>query len=426
VFRLFSVVALAIALVSSPARAQGEQRVALVIGNAAYQDQPLRNPVNDARLMAGKLKELGFDVILRENATRDAMGGAVRDFTRKLAPGVVALVYYAGHGIQSRGRNYLIPVDANLGAESDLRFQAVDIGALTEELEQGQARVSLVILDACRNNPFEKKLRGAGRGLTAIDAARGGLIAYATAPGSVAADGEGDNGPYTDELVKAMSIPNLKVEEVFKRVIVGVESRTNGQQTPWISSSLRGDFIFNLTVNAATATVNVTPAPASTQADTELLFWKSAQAGNRVEEYNAYLRQFPRGVFAGLARLRVADLEAAAKAPKVALAAPATPPAATPAVGFIPPTPIEGVYKVTGTNPNGAGYNGTVRIARLGSQYEVTWQLGNTYRGVGGFQGDKLVIDWGQRHPVIYTIAEDGRLHGTWDNGAASEVLERY
>ncbi|MCC7049135.1 MAG: caspase family protein [Alphaproteobacteria bacterium] len=443
--------ALVLALTAASASAQVEQRVALVMGNAAYPDQPLKNPVNDARLMAGKLRELGFDVILRENATRDSMGAAVRDFTRKLQPGVVALVYYAGHGIQSRGRNYLIPVDASLGAESDLRFQAVDIGALTEELEQGQARVSLVILDACRNNPFEKKLRGAARGLTAIDAARGGLIAYATAPGSVAADGDGENGPYTEELVKAMSVPNLKVEEVFKRVIVGVEQRTNGQQTPWISSSLRGDFVFNITVNAQPgATVNVAPAPASpaaaSQAESELVFWRSAQQSNRVEEYDAYLAQFPQGLFANLAKLRIAELQKPAPpapTPKIAAAPapaarpsppplapttdpqpPASPPS-SPQVGFIPPQPIEGVYKVSGT-AGSATYGGTARISRIGTQYEVIWQVGNTYRGVGGFQGDKLVIDWGQRYPVIYTIAPDGRLMGTWDDGAGTEVLERY
>jgi uncharacterized caspase-like protein len=436
VVRLVAAVLLAVALVAPVARAQqAEQRVALVIGNAAYQDQPLKNPVNDARLMAAKLRELGFDVILRENATREAMGTAVRDFTRKLSSGVVALVYYAGHGIQSRGRNYLIPVGANLGAESDLRFQAVDIGALTEELEQGQARVSLVILDACRNNPFEKKLRGAGRGLVAIDAARGGLIAYATAPGAVAADGDGDNGPYTEELVKAMSVPNLKVEEVFKRVTAAVEQRTAGQQTPWISSSLRGDFIFNM--RASPTPVAVTPAPtppapsAVGGADSELLFWKSAQSSNRVEEYEAYLKQFPQGLFASLARLRVAELEKAARAPKVAAAPPAATPApapapAAPALGFVPPRPIEGLYKVTGVNPNGAAYTGTVRITRLGTQYEVIWQIGSLYRGVGGFRGDRLVIDWGQQYPVIYTLEPDGRLVGTWANGTASEVLEPY
>ncbi|MBL8706982.1 MAG: caspase family protein [Rhodospirillales bacterium] len=430
---------------AAPACAQAkEARVALVLGNAAYREQPLKNPVNDARLMADTLRRFGFDVILREDATRDQIGAAVRDFTRKLAPGVVSLVYYAGHGIQSRGRNYLIPVDARLDQESDLRFQAVDIGALLEEVELAQPRVSLVILDACRNNPFERKMRGGSRGLTAVDAARGGLIAYATAPGSVAADGEGSNGPYTEELVKAMAVPGLKVEEVFKRVTVEVEKRTGGQQTPWTSSSLRGDLVINLTVNIAAP-----PAPAGAAAagaptaggagsETEMLFWRSAQQSNRAEEYRAYLQQFPQGVFANLARLRIAELDKPAGAPPKVAAAPSPPaaapppvvappaPQASPQVGLVPPRPIEGNYKVTGTNPNGTPYSGSVRIARQGGVYEFNWNVGSVYRGVGGFQGDRLVIDWGQSSPAIYRIAPDGKLHGTWANGQGAEVLERY
>jgi uncharacterized caspase-like protein len=426
---------LALALGTSDALAQAkEARVALVLGNAAYREQPLKNPVNDARLMAETLRRFGFDVILREDATRDQIGTAVRDFTRKLEPGVVSLVYYAGHGIQSRGRNYLIPVDAKLDQESDLRFQAVDINALLEEVELAQPRVSLVVLDACRNNPFEKKMRGAGRGLSAVDAARGGLIAYATAPGSVAADGEGANGPYTEELVKAMSVPGLKVEEVFKRVTVEVEKRTGGQQTPWTSSSLRGDLVINLTVNVTVPPPAQAAAPAQAPGgETEMLFWRSAQASNRAEEYRAYLQQFPQGVFANLARLRVAELD---KKPSVAAAPPVVPPPApppvvatppaSPQVGLIPPRPIEGNYKVIGTNPNGTPYSGSVRIARQGAAYEFNWNVGSVYRGVGGFQGDRLVIDWGQSSPAIYRIAPDGKLHGTWANGQGSEVLERY
>jgi len=444
--------ALLLGALARPAEAQlfaqvpGEARVALVIGNAAYADQPLKNPVNDARLIARTLRGFGFDVTSSENASRDQIGRALRDFTRKLQPGVVSLIYYAGHGVQSRGRNYLIPVDAKLDQESDLRFQAVDLGALLEEVELAQPRVSLVILDACRNNPFEKKMRGAGRGLVAVDAARGGLIAYATAPGSVAADGDGLNGPYTEELAKAMTVPGLKVEEVFKRVTAAVEQRTGGQQTPWISSSLRGDFIFNLTVNVQ-APAAAAPG-GSSSSETEMLFWKSAQASNSVAEYRAYLQQFPNGIFAGLARLRVAELAkapaAAAKPPApapapqtpapqaAALPPPVQPPLAEPSVpanaplGFIPPRPIEGLYKVTGTNPNGTSYSGTARIARQGQEYELIWQVGSIYRGVGGFRGDKLVIDWGQQYPVIYALEPDGTLVGVWSNGAGSEVLEPY
>ncbi|MCK6454100.1 MAG: caspase family protein [Alphaproteobacteria bacterium] len=312
--------------------AAAEKRVALVIGNAAYKDAPLKNPVNDARLMAGRLEGLGFEVILRENATRAEMGGAVVEFAGRLAPDTAALIYYAGHGIQSRGRNYMIPVDAALGTEFDLRFQAVDVSALTEAIEQAQSRVSFLILDACRNNPFERRLRGAAQGLAAVDAARGALIAYATAPGSVAADGEGRNGTYTEELAKALTVPGLKAEEVFKRVTAAVEARTKGQQTPWISSSLRGDFVFNASAPAGQGAV---PAQA---VDRETVFWQSIQASTRAADFEAYLAQFPQGTFAALARNRLAE---ARKATQLA-AAPA--PAAVPAKPEIVIEPIDKPY----------------------------------------------------------------------------------
>lgn len=181
-----------------------EPRKALVIGNAAYKDAPLKNPVNDARAMTAMLRRLGFDVIARENVTRDQLGQAIVEFAGRLDSTSAGLLFYAGHGIQSRGRNYLIPVDAALNTESDLRYQAVDVTGLIEEFELAKTRVGFVILDACRNNPFERRMRGAApvTGLAAIDAARGLMIAYATAPGSVAADGEGDNGTYTTALLK--------------------------------------------------------------------------------------------------------------------------------------------------------------------------------------------------------------------------------
>jgi DNA helicase HerA-like ATPase len=254
-----------------------ERREALVLGNAAYRDAPLKNPVNDARLLAAKLKELGFDVIARENATLGQIASAVAEFAGRLTPDTAALVYFAGHGVQSRGRNYLIPIDAAPNNETELEFQAVDVGRLTEELDRAQPRISFLILDACRNNPFERRLRGAARGLAAVDAARGALIAYATAPGSVASDGDGANGPYTEELVRAFAIPNLMAEAVFKRVTAAVERRTNGQQTPWTSSSLRGDFVFNLRAGANPTVAGGTGRLARAVQDEKILVGKSTK-----------------------------------------------------------------------------------------------------------------------------------------------------
>lgn len=278
-------------------------RVALVIGNSAYPDAPLRNPVNDARSMSERLERLGFHVISVENAGRDAMQKAILEFATRLRGESTGLFYYAGHGIQARGRNYLLPVDAEVDSERALRFQAVDVQAILEEMQFAGNRMNIVILDACRNNPFERRFRGGARGLAAIDAARGTLIAYATAPGAVAADGDGDNGLYTAELLSALSTPNLKVEEVFKRVRVAVTGRTNGAQVPWESSSLTGDFVFNQRETVAPVTAPVTTG------SHEALFWETIKDSDNAEDFRAYLKQFPQGTFASLALIRLLDLE---------------------------------------------------------------------------------------------------------------------
>jgi hypothetical protein len=279
-------------------------RVALVIGNGAYKEAPLRNPVNDARSMRKRLSALGFDVIAVENADRNAMQKAVLDFTSRLKSESTGLFFYAGHGIQSRGRNYMLPVDAKVEGERELRFEALDVQTVLEELEFAGNRMNIVILDACRNNPFERRFRGGSRGLAAIDAARGTLIAYATAPGAVAADGDGNNGLYTAELLTALSVPDLQVEEVFKRVRVAVTGHTNGAQVPWESSSLTGDFVFNHSETAA-----VGAAPPLTSSSHEALFWETIKDSKNSEDYRAYLQQFPQGTFAGLALIRLSDLE---------------------------------------------------------------------------------------------------------------------
>jgi uncharacterized caspase-like protein len=296
--------------------AREEARVALVIGNATYRESPLRNPVNDARAMATTLRELGFTVLAHENASKRTMETAVIEFGRKLAEGGVGFFYYAGHGLQVRGRNYLVPIDAEIDSEAATRIAAVDVDLLLEQMAEARNRVNVVILDACRNNPFERRLRGASRGLAAVDAARGTLIAYATAPGSVAADGEGANGLYTEELLQALRVPGLKVEEVFKRVRVAVAERSKGAQTPWESSSLTGDLVVNVTVNVttATATTAAVPAPSPT-ADREALFWTSIKDGADRAAFEAYLKQYPEGTFAPLARQRIAALGARRPAP---------------------------------------------------------------------------------------------------------------
>ena len=291
---------LVLAALGRPASAAGTgNRVALVIGNAAYRDQPLRNPVNDARAMARTLRELGFDVTEVLDADKRRMEAAVLEFGRKLSPQGVGLFFYAGHGLQVKGRNYLVPVDARIDSEAATRVVSVDVELLLEQMADARNGANVVILDACRNNPFERRLRGSSQGLAAIDAARGTLVAYATAPGAVAADGEGTHGLYTDELLKALRVPGLKIEEVFKRVRVEVSRRSNGLQTPWESSSLTGDLVVNVTVQAAPA------AAAPVAADRDALFWASIKDSRERVDFEAYLRQFPNGTFADLARRRL-------------------------------------------------------------------------------------------------------------------------
>lgn len=223
-----------------------ESRVALVVGNSAYRNvPPLRNPLNDARDMSKALRELGFEVIHVENANKQQLEHAIGQFSAKLKEGSVGLFYYSGHGMQANGHNYLIPVDAELAHETSVMLETVDVDVLLELMNMAQTRVNLLILDACRTNPFERRFRALGRGLAPVVLApRGTLVAYSTAPGKVASDGDGANGLYTAELLKAMRQPGLTVEDVFKRVRVAVGAATSDEQTPWEMSSLTGDFYF--------------------------------------------------------------------------------------------------------------------------------------------------------------------------------------
>jgi len=220
------------------------KRIALVIGNGKYPTAPLKNPGNDARAMAKSLKELGFEVTLRENAGQRDMAAAVRQFGSSITPGAIALFYFAGHGMQVKGRNYLVPVDADIQIEDEVLYSTIDVSLVLDKLEVGKSAVNIVILDACRNNPFARRFRSSSTGLAQMDAPIGTLIAFATAPGSVAQDGTGENGIYTKHLLESITMPGLPVEQMFKRVRIGVAKDTNEAQVPWESSSMKGDFTF--------------------------------------------------------------------------------------------------------------------------------------------------------------------------------------
>ncbi len=228
----------------TPAAGPGGKRLALVIGNAAYPSAPLKNPVNDARAMARTLKELGFEVVLRENIGQRDMAAVVRQFGASISPGSTTLFYFAGHGMQVKGRNYLVPVDADIQLEDEVPYATIDVSLVLDKMEVGKSAINLVILDACRNNPFARRFRSSATGLAQMDAPVGTLIAFATAPGSVAQDGSGANGIYTQHLLESIATPGLPVEQMFKRVRIGVAKATHDSQIPWESSSMKGDFVF--------------------------------------------------------------------------------------------------------------------------------------------------------------------------------------
>ena len=244
----------------------GEQRNALVIGNSKYAGVPLTNPENDAKAVAKALEKEGFKVDLKLNASQKEMSEAIVNFGHALKKDGVGLFYYAGHGVQIKGHNYLVPVGEHMTSEEDVSGKAVDIQQVLDGMESAKNRMNVVILDACRNNPFataSRSLGGAaktrGGGLSQMDAPVGSIIAFATAPGSVASDGAKGNGLYTQHLLANIEQPGLRIEEVFKRVRLGVRLDSDGQQIPWESTSLEGEFFFKpgqgLTASEATYTL---------------------------------------------------------------------------------------------------------------------------------------------------------------------------
>ncbi len=291
--------------------AHAERRVALVIGNGAYENQPLTNPANDAALMAETLRGVGFEVMEVIDADARDMRKAVHSFSRTLGRAgdeAVGFVFYAGHGIQAKGENYLIPVDAQIEESIDVEFEGFPASTLLSALENAGNRLNIVVMDACRNNPYKAATRSGGAGLARMDAPSGTLIAYSTAPGKVAADGRGRNSPYTRALSRAIANPGAKVEDVFKTVRVAVMDRTNDAQVPWESSSLTGDFFFVEEPPEAKPAAAPTP-PAQTDNTVELTFWNSIKDSEDAGLFEAYLGQYPNGLFAALATAKIASIQ---------------------------------------------------------------------------------------------------------------------
>jgi formylglycine-generating enzyme required for sulfatase activity len=291
---------------------EGGQRLALVIGNGKYTNAPpLKNPPNDARDMADALSRFGFTVEHGVDLDQKLMKQMIRQFGQKLKSGGRGVFYYAGHGVQSKGRNYLIPVDAMIESEADIEDQGVDVQLMLDYMDDAQNGLNIVILDACRNNPFGRSMRSAENGLAKVNAPTGTLIAYATAPGRVASDNpNGKNGLYTSELLKQMRVPGLSVTDMLMRVRAEVVRQTGGKQVPWEESSLIGFFSFNV-AGAGSGSASKPSAALKDAATVEAEYWESIQNSRDAADYQGYLKEYPRGRYTQLARLKLRQLETA-------------------------------------------------------------------------------------------------------------------
>ncbi|MDD2776761.1 MAG: SUMF1/EgtB/PvdO family nonheme iron enzyme [Gallionella sp.] len=291
----------------SPAQAE-ETRVALVIGNSAYTNSPLRNPVYDAQDVARKLRGLGFEVVERTNMTTKQIGSTLAQFRSKLTPGAVAVVFYAGHGVQIKGENYLPAVDADINTEEEVPNQSLSMRQVMDVLETAKTQLNLVFLDACRNNPYARSFRSGDRGLARVSAPSGTLISYATRPGSVAADGKGKNGLYTSKLLLQLD-SHEQIEQALKHVIVEVKKESDGKQEPWMEGSIEGDFCFAGCVE--NSHVIATPAAPliKTEAQIEDEFWEAIKNSAELANFEEYLRAYPRGRYLKLAKLKITQIK---------------------------------------------------------------------------------------------------------------------
>ncbi|MDQ8728626.1 caspase family protein [Bradyrhizobium sp. LHD-71] len=315
--------------VGNPAPARGaERRVALVIGNSAYEHvTALPNPANDAKAIGQLLNSAGFEVIQATNLDHDEMIQVLQDFSARISergPNTVAFVYYAGHGLQIAGDNYLVPVDARIASEADVSNATVRLVDVMATLQAVPSRMRIVVLDACRNNPFSQ-LKDTGRGLAIVDAPNGSIVGYSTAPGTEAFDGEGQNSPYTQAFLRLGREQNLPIEQFFKKVRVVVNDVTEGRQTPWESSSLTSDFYFFGDTAVAEAKTVDPALSANASADKPAVVaqnmrsrtpreaYSYAIAENSVEHYQEFVRIYPYDPFANhIRRLLTAKLLAAA------------------------------------------------------------------------------------------------------------------
>src|SRR4030081_1292795 len=313
-----------IGILASSNVAKADRRVAFVVGNGAYKNvSPLPNPPIDAKAIAGMVRNVGFEVVEGTNLTRDKMTERLLEFGNKAQGADVAVFFYAGHGIAISGSNYLLPVDADIKSEMDVKLGAAINIDLTLDQTMSDAKVKLVFLDACRDNPFAAKIKSNSAtrsvsvqtGLAEMKSGEGTLIAFATGPGQTALDGqEGTNSPFTRALLANIAAPGVEIQQAMTKVRAQVNEETNKGQLPWGHTNLIGTVYLNQAPAATAAAPASSPAPAavastSGNSDVEVEFWRSVRESNKPEELNAYLTNYPNGQFKSLALARIASLE---------------------------------------------------------------------------------------------------------------------
>ncbi len=366
---LAALVWLALLLFAAISPAMAESRTALVVGNSGYSFAPLANPKNDADDIAKALKEAGFEVQLLLDAEKAEILDATSALSQSLKErGGVGLFFFAGHGVQIEGENYLLPIGAGVQDAQSLKAEAVKASEVVEIISSAKNDLNIVILDACRDNP----LTGGTSGLSRIDSSASLFVSYSTSPGTVALDGEGRNSPYTKHLTLSLATPNLNLEQTFKQTLKGVYQETKGQQTPWLSSSFFGDFVFNGEETSATAKPGLSGSASSS------------------------------GDVTRQSQLRVPDATETRRS-------------------------LTGLYKVSGTNPDGSRYKGMLALEERDDLYDFTWWIGkDVFKGKGELAGRMLVVHWNDLHPVVYSFEPDGVLDGEWADGTATDRLTLF
>ena len=329
--RYHSIVLSLICMLFTAHSALADKRVAFVVGNGAYKNvAQLPNPPIDAKAMASVLRNVGFEVVEGVNLTRDKMTEKLLDFGKRAQGADVAVFYYAGHGIAISGTNYLLPIDADIKSEMDVKLGAAINIDLTLDQTMGDAKVKLVFLDACRDNPFAAKIKSTatrsvsvGQGLAEMKSGEGTLIAFATGPGQTALDGqEGTNSPFTRALIAHITEPGVEIQQAMTEVRAQVNEETNKGQLPWGHTNLIGSVYLNPAAPpkeappAAAAAPGATTTPAApavastgSGSEVEVEFWRSVKDSNKPEELNAYLSSYPNGQFKSLALARIAAIE---------------------------------------------------------------------------------------------------------------------